>query len=100
MRGDLTFESRTPDTAAVAYAKLLGDVLRDAPPRQLDVHGSRVFVRDGFFRLVSNWHLLVGVTSATSRGQKILAGPAAVPMRSAAPTSATPAHVVSSTTSN
>jgi len=65
MRGELTFDSRTPDRAAAVYASLLGDLLREARPRQLDVLESRVYVRGGIFRLVSNWNLLAGVTSAT-----------------------------------
>lgn len=65
MRGEVTFESTNPESAALTYMQLLVDRLRAAQPRKLEVDGQRVFVRGGIFRLVPNWNLLVGVTSAT-----------------------------------
>jgi hypothetical protein len=65
MRGELTFESHNPEVSATAYAKLLGELLREALPRKLEVNGTRVFVHGGIFRFVSNWNVLIGVTTAT-----------------------------------
>lgn len=65
MRGQLRFRTGTPETAATAYARALADLLQRARPRELEVLGSKVFVRGGIFRPVTSWNLLVGVTSAT-----------------------------------
>src|SRR5258706_13423452 len=65
MRGQFRFDSCSPQLAAPAYATELARLLRKAEPRELEVHGGRVFVRGGFFRFVSRWNLLGCVTSAT-----------------------------------
>lgn len=65
MRGEVRFESSSPRTAALQYAKSVGNELREAKPGELHISGSRVFVRGGIFRFVSSWNLLVAVTSAT-----------------------------------
>ncbi len=65
MRGEFNFPSKDPAAAATAYAELLAARLSDARPREIQVVGSRVFVRGGAFRMVSNWNLLATVTSAT-----------------------------------
>lgn len=78
MRGEFQFESTRPDKAALEYTRHLGQLLREARPREIKVDEHRVFVRGGILRFVSTWNLLVCVTSATV---DVIPGPARVTVR-------------------
>jgi hypothetical protein len=59
-----SFSASSPEQAATRYVELLVEELRRAKPSSLQTDGRRISLRAGVFRLVSNWNLLVSVTSA------------------------------------
>ena len=64
MKIGLTFPAVSPQEAASRYIVLLAAELSEAKPSSMHVDGNRIALRGGFFRFVSNWNLLVPITSA------------------------------------